>query len=855
MSQSQMNNAAFSPHPKITAVHRQRLAYIYVRQSSFKQVQHNLESRMYQSRLQQRALELGWPAERIRLIESDLGLSGKEASQRGGFQELVAEISLGHVGILFGHQASRVARNNRDWYHLLDLAAVFGTLIADVDGIYDPRQYNDRLLLGLKGTLSEAELYLLRQRLDEGRMNQVQRGAYRQRLPTGLVRLPDHTVVKDPDDQVRHVIELVFTQFEALGSVNKVVRYLRQQKILLPRRQSSGPQAGQLLWKVATEWAVGHLLQNPAYAGAFAYGRRQFDPTTHRPGRPATGRRRKPMAEWLHLQHDVYPAYISWEQYLANRERVAQNGLRFSDNRRKAQGMAREGAGLLQGLVSCGHCGHRLQTVYKHTPRYVCRGLVRTTIAPSDCNSVRAPAVDDVVVQAFFEVLQPTQLDALEAILAKQQEERGRLEGQWQEQHKRAQYEMYLAQRQYDAVDPENRLVAAELERRWEDKLRQFQQVEEDYHHFQQTPLPDRIPSQLRELFHDVCHRLPELWPALTNAQKKDLLRSLIGQVIVKRPCPDQIAVRIVWISGGYTDYTTLTPVHRDQDVTGYDQMVQRIAQLWQQGHNDEQMAAQLTAEGFHSARSPHVTTDSVQKIRLARQWYLPLTQLRRLAEIEGYLTVSGLAKHIDTSRRRVYDFIDKQVIPPEAVQRHPLAGIYLIHNDPQLLAQLKQRVSAKKGREKVGKAGEHLNLVVSQEKTSLSEGGPKLPHVLTTRGSHATTPTGRKSIPVVRSNKLYPDGTDQAAAIGEVGSAAWFAWLEKATQFRYHTTQQIHVTQNHYRSMRPISVRKEKRRQGFFWCAYLRTNGRLHKRYVGRSQALTVDKLDEIAAVLNEFW
>jgi len=227
-----------------------------VRQSSPKQVAQNKESQQYQYQLQQRAIELGWAAERVRVIDSDLGRSGSEASGRGGFQKLVAEVSLGHAGIVFGYEVSRLARNNQDWYHLLDLAAVFGTLIADSDGVYDPRQYNDRLLLGLKGTLSEAELHLLRQRLDAGRLNQVKRGAYHQNLPTGYVRLPDGTVVKDPDDQVRHVIELVFHKFAELGSVGKVIRFLRQNQILLPRHQCAGPQAHVLLWKVASESAV-----------------------------------------------------------------------------------------------------------------------------------------------------------------------------------------------------------------------------------------------------------------------------------------------------------------------------------------------------------------------------------------------------------------------------------------------------------------------------------------------------------------------------------------------------------------------------------------------------------------------
>ena len=410
MTETQINSVR---HSKVTSAHLERTAFIYVRQSTLKQVAHNKESQENQYRLQQRARSLGWSAERIRVIDSDLGKSGSEARGRMGFQELVAEVSLGSAGIIFGYEVSRLARNNQDWYHLLDLAAVFDTLIADNDGIYDPRSYNDRLLLGLKGTMSEAELHWLHQRLNAGRMNQVKRGAYRQKLPTGLVRLPDKSVVKDPDDQIRHVIELIFSKFEELGSVNKVIRYFRRHEIQIPRCQSHGPQVGQIVWKIANEYAITDMIKNPAYAGAFAYGRRQGDPTLRKPGRSATGMRRKPMLEWIECQQDVYPAYITWAQYLKNQERIRQNGLRFEENRQKAQGIMRNGPGLLQGLVTCGYCGHHMHIVYKHTPRYTCQGMTRTTNAPSSCNSVRAEVVEKVVVPAFFEAIQPAQLDAL----------------------------------------------------------------------------------------------------------------------------------------------------------------------------------------------------------------------------------------------------------------------------------------------------------------------------------------------------------------------------------------------------------------------------------------------------------
>jgi len=694
MNLLQINNGLSS---KITSRHLEQLAFIYIRQSTPKQVLHNKESQANQYQLQLRARALGWPVERIRVIDSDLGKSGSEATQRSGFQELVVEISLGHAGIVFGYEVSRLARNNQDWYRLLDLAAVFGTLIADNDGVYDPRLYNDRLLLGLKGTMSEAELHLLRQRLEAGRMQQVKRGAYHQKLPTGYVRLPDGTVHQDPDDQVRHVIELVFAKFQELGSINKVVRYLRRKEITLPRRQAYGPFVNQLIWKVACESAVTDLLKNPTYAGVFAYGRRQGDPTLRIPGRSATGLRRKPMTEWLQCLQNAYPAYIPWEQYLANQEQIQQNGLRFLEKRQKAQGIARNGPGLLQGMVLCGHCGHHLRTVYKHTPRYVCQGMARTANVPGDCNSVRSPVVDTLVVQAFFDAIRPARLDALEAILTAQQAERQRLEQHWQEQFKRAHYEAQLMQRQYDAVDPDNRLVAAELEHRWEASLQQLRQTEEAYHHFQQTPLPEKIPAALRAMFQNISSRLPEMWLQLSNAQRKDLLRSLIQHIIIKRPVPDQVQIRIVWVSGCYTDHTSLTPIHSERNVSRYPECVARVEALCALGYNDRQMAEQLAQEGFHSARSSTITPRTIQKIRLARGWSVRFDLLRNAQEWDNCWTVNGLAKQLGVNESTIYHFLHAQVIPPELVLHEPRTGIYLFAKDLALLEPLKKRVAANK--------------------------------------------------------------------------------------------------------------------------------------------------------------
>jgi DNA invertase Pin-like site-specific DNA recombinase len=344
---------------------------------------------------------------------------------RDDFTQLAAELALGHVGIIFGWEVSRLARNNADWYQLLDLAAVVGTLIADIEGVYDPRSYNDRLLLGLKGTMSEAELHMMRQRLNAGRLSKVERGEYVQHLPTGLVRTEQGRVEFDPDEQIRRVIALVFSTFAELGSAMKTLHYLKAHHILLPRHQTSGLLKGELLWKEPTESMLIEILHNPAYAGAFVYGRRPTDPLRRMPGHRGSGMVRKPMEEWVSIQQEVYPAYISWEHYLQNQTRLAENTVEAHAKQaavRGARGAPREGEALLQGLMCCGMCGYRMRVAYKHHIRYLCDGLKRH-YAGVVCMSLYGPSIEEVVVQAFFDALRPAQLDALQALLAKRAKE------------------------------------------------------------------------------------------------------------------------------------------------------------------------------------------------------------------------------------------------------------------------------------------------------------------------------------------------------------------------------------------------------------------------------------------------
>ncbi|EKU96735.1 site-specific recombinase, DNA invertase Pin [Leptolyngbya sp. PCC 7375] len=677
---------------KITASHLERKAVIYIRQSSPKQVRENLDSQLNQRALVDRAKTIGWHPERIDVLDGDLGQSAGHAGSRDAFKSLTAELALGHIGIVFGWDVSRLARNNADWYHLLDLAALFGTLIGDNEGIYDPRIYNDRLLLGLKGTMSEAELHMIRQRLDAGRLSKVKRGEYVQRLPTGLVRLADNSVIKDPDAQVCHVIDLVLAKFNELGTCQKVLHYCKQHQILIPRQQHSGSENREIEWKQPSHPAILQILKNPAYAGVFAYGRRAKDPTRQQPGRPTTGLVRQPIENWQCLIQDAYPAYISWEQYQVNQIQLRDNANRFRASFGGSRGAPRKGAALLQGLIVCGRCGRRMHISYKPKVRYVCNALA-TDFAESTCAYLDGASIEEFVVNSFFEAIQPAQLNALDKVLAQQKQEHNRLETYHHQQIKRAEYEVSLARRRYEQVDPENRLVAASLEQQWEAKLRNLKESQEAAKRFKQQPLEVGVSEHLRHQLSELNQHLPHLWRSeeITNEHRKQLLRSLISQVILQRLKPDQIHVKIVWVSGHFSEGIVRPPIHRQADVTGYQDMVERTKQLWQAGKTDEEIAKTLTTEGFRSARNLHVSSGTVFKIRHRHQFISTYHECRMAEKVDGLWTVRGLCQHLGINRNWLYRYIRNGKLPDTYVIRRPPHNNYLICDDPELLETLKK--------------------------------------------------------------------------------------------------------------------------------------------------------------------
>ena len=438
---------------------------------------------------------------------------------------------------------------------------MFDTLIADADGIYNPRDFNDRLLLGLKGTLSEAELHSIRLRLDAGRLSKAGRGELVQHLPSGLVRDVDDAVQFDSDQSIRDRIRLVFAKFQELGSAQKVLRYLAKNGFKLPRRQTSGLYAGSVLWKEPNSHALLSLLKNPAYAGAFAYGRRIVDPARQIPGRPATGRIRQPRERWQVLVKDVYPAYITWEEYERILNTIEENRQKMAERLTRKQAI-RCGAALLTGLVRCGRCGRSMHVAYKDNRfQYIC-SAAQSTYAKQNCYYLTGRPIDDAVVQEFFGVLQPAQIDALESVNATQAEHQRELEHHLEQETQRLEYAAKRAERQYDSVDPENRLIASTLEKKWEAALEELEQSKARLAELKgRSPQPVAIPPELRAAFADAGLCLPELWERLPVDARKDLLRTLVAGVNVNRDTSGVIQIKIAWRGGAVTERSIGVPI------------------------------------------------------------------------------------------------------------------------------------------------------------------------------------------------------------------------------------------------------------------------------------------------------
>jgi DNA invertase Pin-like site-specific DNA recombinase len=639
---------------KILPTHRERQAVVYIRQSDPKQVLKNRESGFNQRALRERAMELGWKKHQVVVVDDDQGQSGKEASAREGFQALVADVSFRKIGIIMGYEVSRLSRNNADWQQLLQLCALFDTLIGDADGIYNPRDFNDRLLLGIKGTISEAELHSLRLRLDAGRLSKAKRGELIHHLPTGLVRDSEGQVQFDPDVSVQDRIRLVFHKFFELESMQKVLRYLAKHDLQLPRRQTSGLHAGDVLWRAPSISAVTGILKNPAYAGAFAYGRRSAEPTRQIPGRRATGRLRQPRERWQALVHNVYPAYVSWAEYEQIQAKIAENQQKMAERLTRKQAI-RQGAALLTGLVRCGICGHTMQVAYKDNRfQYICH-VAQSRYAQPTCQYLSGRPLDEAAVQEFFRVLQPAEIDALERVSAQQQAHRQDLVRHLEQEVTRLEYAAKRAERQYDCVDPENRLIAATLEKKWEGALTEWEQAKMRLADtLVKAPRPAPITAELRAAFTDAGRRLPDIWPGLSVEAKKRLLRTLITGVNVCREENGLVRMRIVWRGELVSECSVRLPVSTRRRSGIEQRTVARIEQLAEEGLRDEALAERLNREGYYPCRGAAFTPQIVVKLRCRYGIRVGLGRIRRGDRPKKY-TITAMARLLRVDPAWIY--------------------------------------------------------------------------------------------------------------------------------------------------------------------------------------------------------
>ena len=625
---------------KVTAAHLARTAYLYVRQSTLRQVIHNTESAERQYALRQRAVALGWPPEQIVVIDSDQGQSGASAADREGFQRLVADVGLDKAGIVLGLEVSRLARNNADWHRLLEICALAGTLICDEDGLYDPGDFNDRLLLGLKGTMSEAELHFIRARLQGGILSKARRGELHMPLPVGLVYGPAGKVVLDPDSGVRDALNHLFATFQRTGSARAVVYAFTREGLLFPTRIRKGPRNGELAWTELCHWRVLRTLHNPRYAGAFAYGRRRTR-TTH-DGK--TTSQELPREEWTALLHGAHPGYLSWEQFETNQRLLASNAHAHGQDR--AGGPAREGPALLQGLATCGRCGKRMTVRYhqRHgtlVPDYQCIGENIQRYAPR-CLAIPGHGIDAAIGELLLDTVTPLALDVALTVQAELETRADEADQLRQSHVQRARHHAELARRRYLSVDPGNRLVADTLEADWNDALRALQTAQDDYDHASTAAhgaLNEQRKAQIRQLAAD----FPALWsdPATPQRERKRIARLLIDDVTLNKTDEIHLHVRF---RGGQTQSLTIPTPQNAWQARQTDPDTLALIDRLLDDHTDAETANQLNQAGHRSGTDKPFTAYIVLRLRRAND--LPSRHDRLRAR--GLLTLAEIAEHLD---------------------------------------------------------------------------------------------------------------------------------------------------------------------------------------------------------------
>jgi DNA invertase Pin-like site-specific DNA recombinase len=601
---------------KIRPDHLDRLAQVYVRQSTMIQVRENTASTARQYDLACRARDLGWLPERIQVIDQDQGHSGASTAGRDGFQHLVAQVGLGLTGAVLSLEASRLARSCSDWYRLIEICALTNTLVIDEDGVYDPTQYSDRLLLGFLGTMSEAELHLIRSRLLGAKLKKASEGQLRFRLPTGLVYDLERRIVFDPDEQVQQAVRLIFDLFGQLPSALAVVKHFADHRLQYPTRFWGGSRHGQVIWRPLSHARVLGILHNPEYAGAYVYGRTKTRLLCLPGEEPRIkGRTRQVRPEdWPFLIPGHHPGYITWDQFQRNQLRLDDNRTLPDQDRR---GALREGLALLQGIVRCGRCGRRMSVRYLNNaliPSYECNS-VHTHYAGKTCQSIRGDEIDAAVARALLEAMRPAQFEVSMAAFDQVAAQARQLDRQWQLTLERARYEAELARRRFVVVEPENRLVARTLEHEWNERLAEIERMERD--ETLRPQLASRLvdPEERRRVLA-LAQDLSRVWHSPTTPQtaRKQLLGYLIKDVTLCRG-ETTIQVAIRWQTEACTVLEVPRPKRSYEVRRTNPAIVARIKGLAME-HTDRQIATLLDQEGFRSGTGNRLTRNIVAQLR-----------------------------------------------------------------------------------------------------------------------------------------------------------------------------------------------------------------------------------------------
>jgi DNA invertase Pin-like site-specific DNA recombinase len=610
-------------HSKIRPEHLRRQAVVYIRQSSAHQVRVNRESSSRQYALVERAKAIGWPAKSIEIIDEDQGRSGTSAAHREGFKKLLAEIGAGQVGVVMALEASRLARSSADWHRLVEICVVTQTLLADETAVYDPRDPNDRLLLGVKGTISEAEIFTLRCRLHEGRWNKARRGELARSLPVGYVTTESGAAIKDPDRQVQARLTYVFRLFARRKVVRQVLLQLNRENLQVPAKIWGGPRHGQVTWKKPDLCDVIRLLHNPTYAGAYVYGQMEYDSFDRYPTNGKAKVHPRPVEDWPVCLRDAHPAYISWEQFVKNQEILRTNGYGFGK-----RGAPRRGRALLQGIVYCGRCGLRMTVLYystkeKRSPGYGCFYEYHRH-GGETCQCFSAAGVDAAVAKVFLDVVSPAKIEIALHALEELDSDHAEALKQWDLQLQRAGYEVELARRRYEASDPENRLVSAELEALWEVALRHREQLQRERAELEKRrehPLGEVDRDQIRDLASD----LERVWQADTTSMedRKALVRFLIKRVHLDGVTEvGKIRIDVEWHTGAHTRMTIERPQVGVWAPKTPQAAVERIHELLSR-EDYAAIASKLNEEGFQTAKGLQYDERSVGYIARTRGWGL----------------------------------------------------------------------------------------------------------------------------------------------------------------------------------------------------------------------------------------